>query len=337
MERKDLGALVDGGVLLTSRALEAGWPRASLFRRLRSQGWARVQGGAWAEPGREVDYVVRLKAAQLVRRQLVVSHGSAARLWQIETLDGGRPGRGRPAEDPRRPCPLEFTDPGLSARQGFAGVRVHRIPLPQVEVVERSGLRVTEVPRTLADLLRAGPRDNALVAVESALTYRRVGGARRAPLIAPASLAVALEAPLLGAGRAQEWLVLLDPRSGSPAETIARLHMHDAGLRPETQVEVRTPDGRRRYLDFLFRAEGLAIEIEGYAYHGTRDAHRRDVARFNQLARSPQVRSLLRYTAEDVFHRPLQMIREIRAVLIAGAGRFGAGDPPGLMGGSVSA
>ncbi|MGW6732732.1 hypothetical protein [Streptomyces sp. NPDC055013] len=334
MERKDLRALVEGGVLLTSRALEAGWPRASLFRRLRSEGWARVQGGAWAEPGREVDLVVRLKATQLVRRQLVVSHGSAARLWQIETLDGGRP-----AEDPRRPCPLEFTDPGLSARQGFAGVRVHRIPLPQVEVVERSGLRVTEVPRTLADLLRAGPRDNALVAVESALTYRRVGGARRAPLIAPASLAVALEAPLLGAGRAQEWLVLLDPRSGSPAETIARLHMHDAGLRPETQVEVCTPDGRRRYLDFLFRAEGLAIEIEGYAYHGTRDAHRRDVARFNQLAQSPQVRRLLRYTAEDVFHRPPQMIREIRAALNTRSDLAGTGPrtPPGLIGGSVSA
>ncbi|MGF0176854.1 hypothetical protein ACQF36_42290 [Streptomyces sp. Marseille-Q5077] len=323
MERKDLRALVDGGVLLTSRALEAGWPRASLFRRLRSQGWARVQGGAWAEPGREIDLVVRLKAAQSVRRQLVVSHGSAARLWQIETLDGGRP-----AEDPRRPCPLEFTDPGLSARQGFAGVRVHRIPLLQVEVGERSGLRVTEVPRTLADLLRAGPRDNALVAVESALTYRRVGGARRAPLITPASLAVALEAPLLDAGRAQEWLVLLDPRSGSPAETIARLHMHDAGLRPETQVEVRTSDGRRRYLDFLFRAEGLAIEIEGYAYHGTRDAHRRDVARFNQLAQSPEVRILLRYTAEDVFHRPLQMIREIRAALNTGAALSGTGPAP---------
>ncbi len=36
-------------------------------------------------------------------------------------------------------------------------------------------------------------------------------------------------------------------------------------------------DGRRRYLGFLFRAEGLAVEIEGYAHHGSRDARRRDI------------------------------------------------------------
>ncbi|MDQ1027158.1 hypothetical protein QF035_004740 [Streptomyces umbrinus] len=47
------------------------------------------------------------------------------------------------------------------------------------------------------------------------------------------------------------------------AETIARLRLHDAGLCPESQAELRTLDGRRRYVDFLFRAEGPAVEIEG--------------------------------------------------------------------------
>ena len=75
--------------------------------------------------------------------------------------------------------------------------------------------------------------------------------------------------------------------------------MHDVGLRPEPQAELRTPDGRRRFLDFLFRAEGLGVEIEGYAYHGTRDAHRRDLYRFNQILQCPEVRTLLRFTAEE--------------------------------------
>lgn len=192
--------------------------------------------------------------------------------------------------------------------------------------MERRGLRVTCAVRTLTDLLRTGPRDDALVAVESALTHRRVGGFRRAPLTDLDSLSAALEvAPKKAAVRARSWLRLCDPRAGSPAETIARLRMLDVGLRPETQAEVCTPDGRRRYLDFLFQPEGLAVEIEGYAYHGTRDSHRRDVARFNQILQRPEIRSLLRYTAEDVFHRPAQMIREIRAALTATASRPAGG------------
>ncbi|WNM35916.1 hypothetical protein RKE30_38990 [Streptomyces sp. Li-HN-5-11] len=251
---------------------------------------------------------MRLKATQLLRPRLVVSHRSAAHLWLIETLSP------RPFEHRQN---LEFTDPKLSAREGPAGVRVHRIPLPETDVVEWRGLRVTGVPRTLADLLRAGPRDQALVAVESALSHRRVGNVRRAPLVTVADLTDALEVPLLGAVRARDWLSLADPGSGSPAETVARLHMLDAGLRPESQAEVRTPDGRRRYLDFLFRAEGLAVEIEGYAYHGTREAHRRDIDRFNQILQCPEIRNLLRFTAEDVFHRSAWVIRQIRAALAA--------------------
>ncbi|MFJ8083559.1 hypothetical protein ACIQ6Y_23495 [Streptomyces sp. NPDC096205] len=305
MERTELGALAEGGVLVTSRAVEAGWPRHALSRWLTSRGWARVRNGVWAEPGRTVDTQLRLKAVQAVRPELVVSHGAAARLWRIETLTG------RAATDQ-----LEFTSPTSTGRTTLPGARLHRLPLPQTEVVVlRSGLRVTEAPRTLADLLRSGPRDNALVAVDSALGYRRVGGVRRPPLVSPAALAVALEAPYKGAARARQWLTLADRASGSPAETIARLRMHDAGLHPETQAEVRTREGTRRYLDFLFRAQGLAVEIEGYAYHGTRDAHRRDITRFNELLRCPDIHTLLRFTAEDVFHHPTLMIQQIREVL----------------------
>ncbi|MFE2985468.1 hypothetical protein [Streptomyces sp. NPDC059262] len=107
----------------------------------------------------------------------------------------------------------------------------------------------------------------------------------------------------------------MDPGAGSPAETVARLRLHDAGLRPESQVELRTPDGRRRFLDFLFRTEALAVEIDGYADHGSREAHRRDIDRFNQVLQCPEVRLLLRYTAAEVFQRPERMIEEIRSAL----------------------
>ncbi|MGW0822028.1 hypothetical protein [Streptomyces sp. NPDC002845] len=317
MERGELRELVDGGVLLTSRALKSGWSRPTLTRVLRAKGWTPLRSGAWGEPGREPDLVIRLRAMQLLEPRLVVSHRSAAALWLIEMLP------------PASGTPLEFVDPERTLRREGAGVRVHRVPLAPGDVTERRGLRTTGPVRTLADLLRAGPRDDALVAVDSALTRRTVGGVRRAPFTTLAALTTALDSgPLRGAVRARHRLELADPRSGSPAETIARLRMRDAGLRPKTQTELHTPDGRRRYLDFLFRAEGLGVEIEGYAYHGNREAHRRDVDRFNAILQCPEVRGLLRFTAEDVFHRPAHMVEKIRAALV----RLRPGVGPSAMG-----
>ncbi|MEU3256136.1 hypothetical protein [Streptomyces sp. NPDC006997] len=298
-----LASLTKGGVLLTSAPLRAGWPRSTLTRTLRAEGWTSLRNGAWAEPGHTPDLVTRLHTEQLIEPRLIVSHRSAAALWLIETLT------------PRSTPPLDFIDPRLGHRPKVRGVKVHRLPLLPQDVTERRGLRVTTPARTLADLLRTGPRDAALVAVDSALTRRRVGSVRRAPLTTHPALTAALDTDARGTVRARTWLALADPGAGSPAETIARLRMYDADLHPESQAELRTPDGRRRFLDFLFRAEGLGVEIEGYAYHGTRAAHRDDVARFNQLQQCPEVRTLLRFTAEDVFHRPAQIIAQIDSAL----------------------
>jgi hypothetical protein len=63
-----------GGVLLTVQALEGGWPRRCLNRRLREESWTPIHRGAWAEPGREVNVEARLRAVQLQRPEWVVSH-----------------------------------------------------------------------------------------------------------------------------------------------------------------------------------------------------------------------------------------------------------------------
>ncbi|MER7482473.1 hypothetical protein ABTX60_33375 [Streptomyces sp. NPDC126510] len=304
-ERTALRELTQGGVLLTCRALESGWPARGLTRALRAEGWGRLQAGAWLEPGRAADLPTRLRAVQLLTPRLVVSHRSAAALWHIETLT------------PAVKAPLEFLDPDRSFRGKAKGVCVRRMFLAPEDVALRHGLRVTSPVRTLVDLLRSLPRDDALVALESAVTYRRAGSARRAPLAGLDAVAAALAHPSRGSTKPRRWLDLCDPRAGSPAETVARLRMADTGLRPESQVELFTPLGRRVVLDFLFWREGLAVEIEGYAYHGTREAHRRDVSRFNQVHQCPEVRSLLRFTAQDVFHHPAGMLAEIRAALLA--------------------
>ncbi|MES4906290.1 MULTISPECIES: type IV toxin-antitoxin system AbiEi family antitoxin domain-containing protein [unclassified Streptomyces] len=293
-----------GGVVLTAQALVGGWDRRQLNRRLLSEGWTRIGRGVWAEPGQVVDGMTLLWANQLAHPQLVVSHTAAAVLHDIET----------------RAERVEFIAPRGCTPTVHSGV-LHQLSLGTDEITTVAGLRTTTVARTMADLLRAGERDEALVAVESAVS-RRPGrspdaAGRRGPCTTLAEIARALEsgAALQGTRVAREWLAMADPKAGSPAETIARLRMNDAGLYPESQVPLITPSGRRVFPDFLFREQGLAVEIEGYRWHGSRAQHQRDAARFNEVLACPEVRRLLRFTASDVYRWPRKMIRDIRGAL----------------------
>ncbi|GGX89596.1 hypothetical protein GCM10010324_39020 [Streptomyces hiroshimensis] len=234
--------------MLTSQAVAAGLSRGGAARSLRRAGWTRLHAGAWAEPGREADLRLRLRALQLHHPELVVSHSAAAVAHGVVLI---------------RPCRPEFTS--RAGRRRAAGAVVHRLPLAEAEVTVVSGIQVTTGVRTPADLMRA--------------------------------------------------LALADPASGSPAESQARLEMGREGLHPESQAEATTARGRTVRLDFLFRAEGLGIEIEGFAWHGTRAAHQNDTMRFNELAGCPEVRRVLRFTRDDVFCRPRLMIRTIRRAL----------------------
>ncbi|MGW0314535.1 type IV toxin-antitoxin system AbiEi family antitoxin domain-containing protein [Streptomyces flavidovirens] len=304
------------GVLLTRQAAELGWTPSRLHRRLKRDGWTPVRRGTWAVPGLAVDRTVRLRAVQLAHPRLIASHRTAAWLHGIElpwTTNTTEPG-------------LEFTTPTPTSTSITLPpqARVHRAPLPAGATAYISGIRVTAVTRTLADLLRSSPREEALVAVDSAVSIRPLRGdpeSRRPAFTHLGAIGDALESgPRRGVRTGRARLALADRRSGSPAETIARLRIHDAGLRPEPQAQVRRPGGRRLSVDFLFRAEGVAVEIEGYAYHGDRTAHDRDVRRFNELALCGAIRRSLRFTASDVYRRPDTMIEEIRRALALASG-----------------
>ncbi|MEO3840083.1 MULTISPECIES: endonuclease domain-containing protein [unclassified Streptomyces] len=260
----------------------------------------------WVEPGRVPDLRLRLRVAQAGRPELVVSHSAAAHLLGVEVL-AVRP---------------EFTHVRSRGRAP-EGCLLHRTALSDDEIVSVAGLRVTDASRTLVDLLRTAERDAALVAVESALTRRPLapgGGWPRRWREQVTDLHAVSEA-LAGIGQrrgvvqARQRLALVDPRSGSPAETVARLRMYDAGLRPLSQVPFTAPNGRRIRVDFFFPVAGLVVEIEGYGFHGGRAAHRADVERFNDLGRCPEVRRMLRFTAADAFERPQRMLHAIRAAL----------------------
>ncbi|OEJ29409.1 hypothetical protein BGM19_23965 [Streptomyces agglomeratus] len=302
------------GVLLTRQATDMGWTPARLHRALKRDGWTQVRHGSWAEPGLVVDRTVRLRALQLAHPRLVASHRTAAWVHGIELLLSGS------TEEPG----LELTTAANTSVALPPRSRVHRAALPEGATAYVSGIRVTTVTRTLADLLRSSSREEALVAVESAVSIRPPGtdpGVSRPAFTHLGAIAAALEAgPRRGLRTGRARLGLADRRSGSPAETVARLHIHEAGLHPEPQAQVRPLGGRRLSVDFLFRAEGVAVEIEGYAYHGDRAAHDRDVRRFNDLALCQLIRRTLRFTAMDVYRRPEAMIEDIRRALTLARG-----------------
>ncbi|MFB6839811.1 hypothetical protein [Streptomyces sp. NPDC056361] len=302
----ELAILARGGILLTARAVAAGWPPGRLAGRLRRDGWQRIHRGAWAAPGKDVDWRVRATALQLLRPELVCSHGTAAHLHRIERLDASGP-----------PKLLDFTAPPPTRPARHPRLRVHTTThLADHDRTTRRGLRTTTPARTVGDLIRgARSREEAVVAADSALAHRAVDGIHRDPLVRYEDLAAELAAPRPGATRARAWLPWAEPSSGSPAETVARLHMRDAGLLPESQPTLHTPDGRPLRPDFLFRATGLAVEIEGYAYHGTRRAHERDVSRFNALQTCSGIRRVLRFTATEVFTHPARMTATILSAL----------------------
>ncbi|MEV0266319.1 hypothetical protein AB0I49_33930 [Streptomyces sp. NPDC050617] len=287
-------AMAQGGILFSSQAAAFGLNSSRTARMLRRAGWTAMYRGAWAAPGKDIDLRLRLRAIQLQRPRLTASHRTAAAAHRIEV------GRG--------PHPIELTDSSGTASVTVYGMRVHRLPLAEEEITDVDGIRVTTVVRTTCDLLRTLPCHAAVIAADSVF-------ARGMADLRQVAEALAAGPRRARTGTARQALALADPSSGSPAESTARLEMHEAGLRPDSQAEVVTAQGRTRRVDFLFREQGLAVEIEGFAWHGSRAAHQEDTIRFNELTSSPQIRQLLRFTRDDVLYRPRLFIRTVQSSL----------------------
>ncbi|MHA7961953.1 hypothetical protein ACX9I7_29855 [Streptomyces sp. L500] len=333
-------AAAQGGVLLTTQAVECGLRPSGAAGALRRAGWSRLYCGTWGQPGLRIDTRLRLLAVQLRHPEWVGSHGSAAALYGIPALPHGRTVRRGRFVRVVGDDVVELTDPRRRGQTRVPGVVVHAIRLAARETTVVAGVRVTTALRTICDLLMALPAHEAVIAADFVLAQgladreqiREALGPDRPP---DGRLDECLGGRIDGradvrpgrhldgrCGRrrrnvrsAREALALADPASGSPAESMARLWMHGVGLRPESQAEVTTPNGRLLRLDFLFRAEGLGVEIEGYTWHGSRSAHQNDIRRFNELSGCEGIRQVLRFSGDDVFRRPRLMIHTIQEAL----------------------
>lgn len=223
----------------------------------------------------------------------VLSHETAAQLLGLALLEP--------------PSARRLTVPRNRSRLVVPGWEVVRRDVPLRDRVLREGLPCTGPARTVSDLARTLPTPEALVVADSALRGRlvRERDLRRRLLRAEGS----------GAGRLRLVGSLVDAGSGSALESLLRWTLHEAGLpAPVTQHRIRDGAGREvARVDFCWPEEGLVVEADGFAFHSERSAYRRDRERTNSLVRLGW--RVLRFTWEDVRHRPGYVVGLVRACL----------------------
>jgi very-short-patch-repair endonuclease len=181
----------------------------------------------------------------------VLSHGSAIELWGLRESFG-------PPEVTRRS--------GGSPR---AGIRLHQTRvLEDAEKAEKAGIPVTSIERALLDI---APRlDNRQL--ERTLVAADQGGQLRWPEL----LRLAERTPMRpGAGRLRRVARAVDPRASdarSPLEVdfLGLCRIHELPL-PQVNVWVEG-----FLVDFVWPAQRVVVETDGYAYHRDRPAFERD-------------------------------------------------------------
>jgi hypothetical protein len=220
----------DPGVELSVRPklLAAGFTDDEVRRLVRAGRLTPLRRGVYVEGSLPDDalarHVLNIRAALgELAGDAVVSHVSAAvlhglRIWAV---------------------PLErvhVTRPRRNGGRRGTFVHVHTAPLDPAEVVVVSGLPVTSLARTVADLARSLPFEQAVVLADSAMFYKRPDR------IEPADLAQVLErAPRWpGSPAARRAIAFSNGLSESVGESRSRVAIAAAGLPPPVlQWEVR--------------------------------------------------------------------------------------------------
>ena len=302
-----------GGPVRVADALAAGITRAALRAAidgglLRRPAHGFVAPGSAATADAMSEFIARCRALLDRRPRCVLSHTTAAALTPLPTA--GRLSAVIHCIDPNpRPSP---------------GVVCHRGTVPESEIVEADGLRLTSPLRTAVDLARSSPLPQALVTMDAALRQRTLElseaayaredrrvedpmGQARARVELQQLVAQCSGRP--GSTHARRAADAASPLGESPAESWSRGHLLLAGIVPlGLQVRVVDAEGHERRLDFLL-AEGLAGEVDGMVkYDGVDGARRmREEKTRDLLLERVDIRTV-RWTGVEVFRDPTTVV-----------------------------
>ncbi|MCW2526849.1 MAG: hypothetical protein JWM76_1709 [Pseudonocardiales bacterium] len=195
--------------------------------------------------------------------QSVLSHISAAVEWELPVTSDGR---------------IHITRPDRRRFTRAPGLRVHRNQLLPDSVTTRHRLTITTRSETLLDCLGWLPLPAARTLLDRAIQQKW--------LAAPA-MERRLENQPGRWGNRQLKRLHSQLLPGAEAESERRIQriLHRAGITGWISNLTVTFDGSRFRIDIAFPELKIAIEVEGWAFHRTKERRDRDVAKLNALAR----------------------------------------------------
>ncbi|WP_456566999.1 endonuclease domain-containing protein [Blastococcus sp. SYSU D00695] len=233
-----------------------------------------------------------------------MSHTTALAVWGLIPLDR----------------PLHVTVDHSVRRAGAPDLLVHRrlrFTPGAPQCVERNGLRITVLPRTLVDswpLLPVPDRRPLLL-----------DAARRGLVVAKDVRQALAERPNVGGHRAlAQTIDLIEDGCQSELEALGVLNVfrHRSLPRSVGQHRLVLPQGAVR-LDRAWPEVKLAVELDGAKHHTSPADRRRDLARDTALAALGWV--VLRFTYADVLRDPEAVRRRVLEVYAARAAQLRVG------------
>ena len=304
-------------ILRTRQLLEAGYAQDEL-RRLERQGrLAQVRRGAWmrpeasgSEPTVEGRHLLLLRAvAAQVEPGAVLSHGSAALVHGLPVW-------------PEALGRVHLTRSRSSGAKRRSDVEVHAATLAAEHITMIDGLAVTTLARTVADLGRTLPFEQAVAAGDRAaaqgLDFGHLDDVLRGMERWP------------GVRQARRVADFLDARSQSAGESVSRVRLGEQGLPiPTLQFEVYdlagTMVGRS---DFAWVQHRTIGEFDGRVKYGAllRPGQRSEDVVFAEKMREDAIRDLgwevVRWVWADLDRPHLLRDRVLRAFARSRARRY---------------
>jgi very-short-patch-repair endonuclease len=277
------------------QAVDLGMSEREIDYRLTSGKWLIAEPGTYVIPGSPTTWERTAMVAVLATGpSAVISHFAAGWLWGLTD---------------KKPAIIDITVPHGRSRLEGRGRRLHQASGLQprdVTVVNR--IPLTSKMRTLLDLASVLPGPQLEAALDKAVHNKRVPLEHLAQYVADKRTK----------GVAKLRRLIHDRRNGIPESELERA-FERVMKRTALPMPERQHTTIRRRVDYAYRELWIAIELDGYAEHGDREAFREDRRRQNALVNAGW--TVLRFTWEDLKQRPDYVAATIRTALAQAATR----------------
>jgi very-short-patch-repair endonuclease len=283
------------GVVAREQLREAGLSRGAIEHRLRKGTLRALHRGVYRTGPTTTKYQAQAAALLACGDEAVLTHQTAAGILRI-------------LPEPRPEAPVHVSGPRTLRGPG-SGVRLHRVGrVPADEIEHRHGLALASGPRTILDLAAClGPYD----------LERALARAERQELCTLDQVrAIAQRYPgRPGRGKLRALLDdIVEPAlTRSPPELLLLKRLRQAGVpQPRTNARIHGME-----VDLVFPDYGLAVEIDGHAFHRQRPAFEDDRSRDAALAARGIM--VLRFTPRQLRKEPDKVLARLCLALGARA------------------